>query len=149
MVYGQGARRQRLQRSDETRPDVGEHAEGDIVRYQPLQIPQRRLPEGEDSNAHDRHRERGDVRLQRRSADEPGGAGDETDTAAGGKHTDATCDEEPSPSGGGQGQQSPHDSAAVVRGSSLTEARANLDDPIGEIDRSGSVRNHQHETGRR
>ena len=64
MVDGQGTRRQRLQRSDETRPDVGEHAEGDIVRDEPLQIAQRRLPEGEDPNAHDRHRERGDMWLQ-------------------------------------------------------------------------------------
>ena len=43
-------------------------------------------------------------------------------------------------------QQSPHDGAALGTGSSLGDARADLDDPIGEIDRSGSVRNHQHET---
>ena len=64
MEHGQGTGRQRLQRSDETHPDGCEHAEGDIVGVEALQVAQHGLAEGEDPNAHDRHRERADVWLQ-------------------------------------------------------------------------------------
>ena len=64
MIGGQGARRQRLQHSDEAHPDGGQHAEGDIVGHQSLQVAQRRLGNGEDADADNRDRERGDVGLQ-------------------------------------------------------------------------------------
>ena len=103
---------ERHERAEDGDAEPGQEAQGDVVRHEPLEVPQRRPGDAEGPDADHRDRERRDRRVESRLREEPGRGAHEGDAGPDGRHLQADGDHRPPALRGEERNEPPDDHGA-------------------------------------